>query len=378
MLGSRKLGCSKEQAGCSRCIYEDLECHYSEQKPMGRPRKRRCNNETKTKTKESAMDLNACPSDLEPLPFLNDNFPIDPYLEHSSLLFESGQSTTTQNSGEHEERDTMHKNNLAPWTFDVGAFNMPMNFGAGGRSFPQPDIPDDPIPIIPYNIANQDNTQLQATAPPCSCLATIYLALSSLQEFPSDVEAALGAIRSALNTAQAVLRCGQCCRCGGTPRKPSTEALQNTMLLNTLLPVIVNSYRRLLEMVDSEANIAKAAGYQMNCKIIQDSSNRDRSDLFGETESVENVFMAPDDWRAGMHRLLRADVYGHDMVNLGLKSILAEMEQRQRNGHLRMEKLSHFGLMNISQERQCLGEDNAPCLLMLNITKIALESLAIS
>jgi hypothetical protein len=376
MLGSRKLACSKEQAGCSRCIYEDLECHYSEQKRMGRPRKRRCNNETKTK--ESAMDLNACPSDLEPLPFLNDSFPIDPYLEHFSLLFESGQSTTTQNFGEHEEIDTMHRNNLAPWTFAVGAFNMPINFGAGGRSFPQPGIPDDPVPIIPYNIANQDNTQLQATAPPCSCLATIYLALSSLQEFPSDVEAALGAIRSALNTAQAVLRCEQCCRCEGTPGKSSTEALQNTMLLNTLLPVIINSYKRLLEMVDSEANTAKAAGYQMNCKIVQHSSNFDRSELFGENENVENVFMAPDDWRAGMHRLLRADVYEHDMVNLGLKGILAEMEQRQRNGHLRMDKLSHFGLVNIFQERQCLGEDNAPCLLMLNITKIALESLAIS
>jgi hypothetical protein len=150
------------------------------------------------------------------------------------------------------------------------------------------------------------------------------------------------------------------------------------MLLNTLLPVIVNSYRRLLEMVDSEASIAKAAGYQMNCKMTQDGSNCARSELFGETENVENIFMAPDNWRAGMHRLLRADVYGHDMVNLGLKGILAEMEQRQRNGHLKMDKGNHFDLVNIFQERQCLGEENAPCLRMLSITKVAMESLAIS
>jgi hypothetical protein len=323
------------------------------------------------------MDLNA-PSDLEPLPFLNDSFPIDPYLEQSSLLFESGQPTTTRNYGRHEEVDMMHGNNLAPWTFDVGGFNMPMGFGAGGPSFPQPSIPDDPIPIVPYSIAEQGNTQLQATAPPCSCLATMYLALSSLQEFPSDVGAALGAIRSALNTAQAVLRCEQCCGCGGAPGTSSTEAFQNTMLLNTLLPVIVNSYRRLLEMVDSEANIAKAAGYHMDCKIFQDSNNCARSELFGEIKTVENVLLDPDDWRAGMHRLLRADVYGHDMVNLGLKGILAEMEQRQRNGHLKTNKGRHFGLVNISQESQCLGEDNAPCLRMLNITKVAMESLAIS
>ncbi|KAF4999264.1 hypothetical protein FDECE_11558 [Fusarium decemcellulare] len=38
---SRKLACSKEPDGCSRCKKEGILCHYSPQKPMGRPRKRR-------------------------------------------------------------------------------------------------------------------------------------------------------------------------------------------------------------------------------------------------------------------------------------------------------------------------------------------------
>jgi hypothetical protein len=38
---SRKLACSKEPAGCSRCLREGIACHYSPQKQMGRPRKRR-------------------------------------------------------------------------------------------------------------------------------------------------------------------------------------------------------------------------------------------------------------------------------------------------------------------------------------------------
>lgn len=38
---SRKLACSKEADGCSRCRKEGIPCHYSPQKPMGRPRKRR-------------------------------------------------------------------------------------------------------------------------------------------------------------------------------------------------------------------------------------------------------------------------------------------------------------------------------------------------
>ncbi|ROT36875.1 hypothetical protein SODALDRAFT_335089 [Sodiomyces alkalinus F11] len=39
--GARKLACSKEPDGCSRCRREGLNCVYSPQKPMGRPRKRR-------------------------------------------------------------------------------------------------------------------------------------------------------------------------------------------------------------------------------------------------------------------------------------------------------------------------------------------------
>ncbi|KAF4423299.1 Lactose regulatory protein LAC9 [Colletotrichum fructicola Nara gc5] len=38
---SRKLACTKEPDGCSRCKREGLRCVYSPQKQMGRPRKRR-------------------------------------------------------------------------------------------------------------------------------------------------------------------------------------------------------------------------------------------------------------------------------------------------------------------------------------------------
>lgn len=40
-IGSRKLACSKEADGCTRCRREGIACYYSPQKPMGRPRKRR-------------------------------------------------------------------------------------------------------------------------------------------------------------------------------------------------------------------------------------------------------------------------------------------------------------------------------------------------
>ncbi|EXJ85437.1 hypothetical protein A1O1_05801 [Capronia coronata CBS 617.96] len=42
----RKLKCSGEPSGCERCLKHQLICHYSAQKQMGRPRKRRKVNDT--------------------------------------------------------------------------------------------------------------------------------------------------------------------------------------------------------------------------------------------------------------------------------------------------------------------------------------------
>ena len=39
-VGARKLKCSGASTGCQRCIRDQAQCHYSLQKPMGRPRKR--------------------------------------------------------------------------------------------------------------------------------------------------------------------------------------------------------------------------------------------------------------------------------------------------------------------------------------------------
>lgn len=43
-IGGRKLKCSGDFPQCFRCRTHDLVCHYSVQKPMGRPRKRRHSN----------------------------------------------------------------------------------------------------------------------------------------------------------------------------------------------------------------------------------------------------------------------------------------------------------------------------------------------
>jgi len=69
------------------------------------------------------------------------------------------------------------------------------------------------------------------------------------------------------------------------------------MLLGTLLPITVNSYKRLLEIVDHEVIMAQTAGYKMSLDINQDDGFWDQVRLRAENESLENTLMEPEDRR---------------------------------------------------------------------------------
>ncbi|OAX80452.1 hypothetical protein ACJ72_05214 [Emergomyces africanus] len=56
----RKLKCSGEAGGCSRCVKQSLYCHYSIQKPMGRPPKSRARQEN-AHTAITAPQFPSCP-----------------------------------------------------------------------------------------------------------------------------------------------------------------------------------------------------------------------------------------------------------------------------------------------------------------------------
>jgi hypothetical protein len=150
------------------------------------------------------------------------------------------------------------------------------------------------------------------------------------------------------------------------------------MLLGTLLPIIVNGYKRLLEIVDHEASMAKTAGYNMIPILSPGISVSGLSELCGESTRPKNVLMEPDNWRDSAHRIIRDDVYGHEMMTPGLRGIISEMEQRQRRGHTKMDVPGSRGMLDVLHQRQCLGEENAPCLQILNVTKASMALLAIA
>ena len=205
-------------------------------------------------------------------------------------------------------------------------------------------LPADPVPLVSTvsksSIEDSETSTPQSTTslPHCSCLASMYLALASLQQFPSDIVTALATIRGAAATAANSIWCSRCGSVLLSTATPSTESSQNTMLLGTILPIIANGYSRLLNMNDIESNEAIASG---KMKIF---SFHDYGGLCGRQESIQQamsclevelffnaVEMPPAQWRTTVRALFRVDIYGHEQPGFkykGLKDLVDEMEYR--------------------------------------------------
>ena len=378
-LGSRKLACSKEPDGCTRCVRDGIRCHYSEQKPMGRPRKRQANGEMK----EGNLEFQSIISDFDPLPYFDDSFKVDPFINTSDFQFPNNPIDYPAMSSEQAPATGLCTldDGRTVFHFGVDELNVPIDFGVDDATpgSTEPIIPTGPEPVKHTSGAFAgDHPAPSAPGPPCSCLATMYLAMSSLEEFPNEVETALATVRAAANTAQSSIRCPKCGHCAAT-LTPSIEAFQNTMLLGTILPIIANGYKRLLVMVDEETEKAKALGIKKVFRIAAYGGIPGPERSCGAAKHLNDAVMEPDEWRTAVRGLLRADVYGMDGVTSGLRGIISEMEQRQRLRHKEMHKLQENGFSphEIGQ-KECLGEKDMLCLRILDTAKISIDTLVIA
>jgi hypothetical protein len=168
-----------------------------------------------------------------------------------------------------------------------------------------------------------------------------------------------------------------------TDPTPGIEALQNTMLMGTILPTIVDGYGRLLDMIDAEAETATAAGTLKTFRFIDYGGVHGRQMACGSIDMNKEVKMQPSQWRSTVRAFLRADIYGHEQPGfklIGLKDIVAEMEHRQRTRHEHMDALMAAGLLNAVNEKRCIGEafKNRPCVNILEMAKTAIDNLVIA
>jgi hypothetical protein len=225
----------------------------------------------------------------------------------------------------------------------------------------------------------------------------MYLALASLQQFPTDIVAALATVRGAAATAANSLWCPKCGSVLMDTPTPPIESFQNMMLLGTILPIIANGYGRLLKMIDAETDEAVALGQTKTFRF------HDYGGLCGKQESVQQamscaekelffnaVEMPPAQWRTTVRALLRVDIYGHEQPGFkhkGLKDLVDEMEYRQRTRHEMIDAQIADGTLDPSKvghgvfsdgESRCLGEKTRGCMEILKMAKIAIDNLVIA
>jgi hypothetical protein len=336
-LGARKLKCYGEFPQCSRCKTEGIRCVYSPRKKMGRPRKRR--RDEQIPTPEEIRDdssTNSAPfSTYNQLPdfAVNGFMPLPP-------AYTSGPGYTYTNDRQFHESSNLL---VDPYLQDAvtAGVSMPASSVSNSLSANQ---------HIQFSPPESDSGVL-----PCSCLSSMYLTLSGLQTMSDfTFPMVLPLMRSACSTAYNVLRCEHC------PLDRST-ASSNLMLLTTVLTCVVDRYDRVLKDITLQADRAEQSGETIPFRM---GENRpETAHLHTGTLDCPMGFdidLSSREWRKLARKVVKADVLGPaphgrqsvlDLVNL--------FEERQHQWHLRpdVEHLrAHYERLHgpLHNENNCL------------------------
>ncbi|KAL4914209.1 hypothetical protein BDW62DRAFT_190871 [Aspergillus aurantiobrunneus] len=232
----RKLKCSGELSGCSRCIKQSLRCHYSVQKQMGRPPKKRLReddddlqflNLSNNDPWATAETAHIPPSGFGPA--------LQDVSEDPQLLASTYPTPYNFPYRLSTDEDHRHTWQVAPndTMSSVPATTSPWpDFSSVSAAAPKPFTmsPGLSPPLMPSHSNLSPDQE-------CSCLSYLYLCLShlsSLKPFPISQHTICSLYISA-RTAQSVIRCQSC------PTKFDT-GLQNVMFTGTLLNVIADSW----------------------------------------------------------------------------------------------------------------------------------------
>ncbi|KAL3459928.1 hypothetical protein BJX64DRAFT_194735 [Aspergillus heterothallicus] len=315
----RKLKCSGELSGCTRCTKQSLVCHYSVQKQMGRPPKKRL--------REDETDI----SFLE-LPN-NDSWPNSTAVSKPTTVFggempdmsEDPQLLSSMYPTPYAfpyrlstDEDHHHTWQLAPneTLSSIPPTTSPWpDFSSVSAAAPNPfTMP----PGLTPSLSHSDSQSNMSSNGDCSCLSYLYLCLShlsSLKPFPVSQHTVCSLYISA-RTAQAVIRCQAC------PTKFDT-GLQNVMFTGTLLNVIADSWLR----------VSKADAMELGRLVAPPNYT-------AMVNKSENPVAA---WKDYLRQLVRHSVIRGPMDSaaktqcaMGTPSVLdliEEMEARQRRWH---------------------------------------------
>lgn len=290
------------------------------------------------------------------------------------------------------------------WSFDINFDNHyppppPAEHNDTGAQLPPPLSFGTPS-LSSQGATTPENANTSTTAPApgtCGCLASLYLALDGLTNLPTEVEPAIRAARSATKAAHESTHCRVCCPPLTETMRITMSSFQNMMILGALFPSVVDAYRRILDMIEIETARAICERRQIHFSLpeyggVWGQLGSD-DNICNVASQYDNVTLEPAMWRLTVRALLKVDVYGLNcgpegpgsktlrFSQMGLKDIVAQLEERSRARHAEVDALLEAGLPGPVgpsgvRAQHSLGEE-PHCKRIIKIAKDAIASLDI-
>ena len=191
-----------------------------------------------------------------------------------------------------------------------------------GQSFPTfVDVPMQlqTPPNAPDELDSNDPIAENAV-PGCSCLSDLYSTLAKFQKLPApSFPFSMGALKSAAALSRRVVACHHC-------SQTSSTALQNSMLLGTLVQLLIMEYAKLLSHIDERCEQAE----RIACRLGDPSSLYDsRHTGLPDCPMGINVDLSGDEWRTLARKAVAQEVLGNSQGSPGLVGLVQEMKDRR-------------------------------------------------
>ena len=361
---ARKLRCSGEPTGCARCISDDVPCHYSPRKQMGRPRKRKRGDAVPNQETGSwNLGIVDGREGAESQHALNPNFDMSGALysmpdENVSLpILNPGSSDPVMHGpplhanmdGSDDQRRALN-------------FDFPQEFGSNplmsvpgiaDQNLFRPSLPEENDAQTQEPILRLDHPAyagMETEPAHCHCLAKLYTILGAFQSSPDPMfPYSMVALKKAAQFATEAVRCQIC-------SVKFTSALQNSMLLGTLMNIVIYEYRKLLHHIDKQSMNGEM-------KLIRMGDNSPGTEHLHtgtpECPMGVNMELSGKEWRNFARRALRKEVLGPG--DHCLSQILQEMKDRQQRWHSLYD--AHVPQHTATERaQQTAGSGSNPCI----------------
>ncbi len=298
-----------------------------------------------------------------------------------------------------------HRTFPGPWHFDVADIDFDTTISdANPAPAIEPSLQEKAPSLTSPSVSTPESQTpcfhpVHAESKVCGCLASLYLALDSLQQLPSEAGPAMRVARHASKTAHDAVYCSGCSPPNYTDPhvQPPVQSFQSMMMLGTLLPTIANAYHRILSMVDEEA--AEAEKDRRNLTFSLEECGgiwgrlADVDDMCDAAAHLEGAVLEPSLWRRTVRALLRIDVYGINspggsmeandckrFVLIGLKDIILLLEKRSKLRHESVDAAIAAGLVRNSEasELTLAPAGKHACQQIFEIARNSIDHLVIA